>query len=143
MRGAGTGTGAKLACVTIFKTPQIVLFSKDLSRTAEFYRQVGFEEVFRTPDEGTPIHVDLDLDGYRIGLASEASTRDDHGLVPVVEGQRAAVILWTDDTPSAYSTLLDLGAHAVSEPRLWLERLLIAWVEDPDGHPIQVVQTVQ
>jgi hypothetical protein len=82
----------------MFKTPQIVLFSKDLSRAADFYKKLGFEEVFRTPSEGTPIHVDLVLDGYRIGLASEVSTRDDHGLVPVVEGQRAAVILWTDDT---------------------------------------------
>ena len=129
--------------MSIFRTPQIVLFSRDLSRTAEFYQQVGFEEVFRTPDEGTPIHVDLVLDGYRIGLASEASTRDDHGLAPVVEGQRAAVILWTEDTPAAYSTLLELGAKGVQEPRPWLGRLLIAWVEDPDGHLIQVVQTVR
>jgi catechol 2,3-dioxygenase-like lactoylglutathione lyase family enzyme len=128
--------------VSLFKTPQIVLFSKDLSRSSEFYQQLGFAEVFRTPSEGTPIHVDLVLDGYRIGLASEVSTRDDHGLVPVVDGQRAAVILWTDDTPAAYSTLQDLGANPVKEPHSWLGRLLIAWVEDPDGHLIQVVQTV-
>lgn len=129
--------------MSIFKTPQIVLFSKDLSRTAEFYKELGFEEVFRTPSEGTPIHVDLVLDGYRIGLASEVSTRDDHGLVPVVDGQRAAVILWTDDTPAAYSTLQDLGATPVKKPAPWLGRLLIAWVEDPDGHLIQVVQPVE
>lgn len=128
--------------MSIFKTPQIVLFSKDPSRTSEFYKQLGFEEVFRTPSEGTPIHVDLVLDGYRIGLASEASTRDNHGLVPVVDGQRAAVILWTEDTPAAYSTLQDLGAIPVKEPQPWLGRLLIAWVEDPDGYLIQVVQTV-
>ena len=126
--------------MSIFRTPQIVLFSKDLARTAEFYEKLGFEEVFRTPSEGPPIHVDLVLDGYRIGLASEASTRDDHGLVPVVDGQRAAVILWTDDTPAAYSTLQDLGAKPVKQPAPWLGRLLIAWVEDPDGHLVQVVQ---
>jgi catechol 2,3-dioxygenase-like lactoylglutathione lyase family enzyme len=135
-------TSARLACVSIFKTPQIVLFSKDLSRASEFYKRLGFEEVFRSPSEGTPIHVDLVLDGYRIGLASEASTRDDHGLVPVVDGQRAAVILWTEDTAAAYLTLQDLGANPVKEPQPWLGRLLIAWVEDPDGHLIQVVQTV-
>jgi catechol 2,3-dioxygenase-like lactoylglutathione lyase family enzyme len=60
----------------------VVLFSKNLSRTAEFYKELGFEEAFRTPSEGPPIHVDLVLDGYRIGLASEDSTRNDHGLVP-------------------------------------------------------------
>jgi catechol 2,3-dioxygenase-like lactoylglutathione lyase family enzyme len=128
--------------VSIFRTPQVVLFSKNLSRTAEFYKKLGFEEAFRTPSEGPPIHVDLVLDGYRIGLASEDSTRNDHGLVPVVDGHRAAVILWTEDTPAAYSTLQDLGARPVKEPAPWLERLLIAWVEDPDGHLIQVVQPV-
>lgn len=63
-----------------------------------------------------PIHVDLALDGYRIGLASEASTRDDHGMDPVVSGQRAAVILWTDDTPATYSRIQELGATPVKAP---------------------------
>lgn len=126
--------------VSIFKTPQVVLFSKDLLRAAEFYKGLGFEEVFRTPTDGPPIHVDLALDGYRIGLASENSTRDDHGLAPVVEGQRAAVILWTDDTSSAYEAIQAAGAEPVKEPAPWLGRLLIAWVQDPDGHLIQIVQ---
>ena len=124
----------------MFRQPQIVLFSKDPAAAASFYEGLGFEEVFRTPTDGPPIHVDLVLDGYRIGLASEASTRDDHGLAPAVEGQRAAVILWTDDTLAAYARLQELGATAVKSPAPWLGRLLIAWVQDPDGHLIQVVQ---
>jgi len=124
----------------LFKTPQIVLFSKDVSGTAAFYQSLGFEEVFRTPADGSPIHVDLALDGYRIGLASEASIRDEHGMDPVVAGQRAAVILWTDDVRAAYKLIQELGATSVRAPEPWLGRLLIAWVEDPDGHLIQVVQ---
>ena len=73
--------------VTTFRTPQIVLFSGDVERAADFYQAAGFTEVFRTPAEGTPVHVDLELDDYRIGLASEESTRNDHGLEPVVAGQ--------------------------------------------------------
>lgn len=84
-----------------FRTPQVILFSQNLPRAIAFYSSLGFEETFRVPTEGDPIHVDLALDGYRIGIASVASTRDDHGLDPVPEGQRAAVILWTDDTPAA------------------------------------------
>lgn len=125
----------------MFKTPQIVLFSRDLARAADFYRALGFEEVFRTPREGTPIHIDLVLDGYRLGLASETSTREDHGLDPVVAGQRAAVILWTEDTSAAYSRLQAAGATPVKAPEPWLDRLLIAWAEDPDGHLVQVVQS--
>jgi catechol 2,3-dioxygenase-like lactoylglutathione lyase family enzyme len=136
-----TSRCASLARVAIFKTPQIVLFTRDLVQSAEFYRALGFEEVFRTPREGTPIHIDLELDGYRIGLAGEGSTREDHGLDPVAAGQRAAVVLWTEDTPAAYARLQEVGATPVKAPEPWLERLLIAWAEDPDGHLIQVVQS--
>ena len=53
--------------MAMFKTPQVVLFSRDPAHTADSYRALGFEEVFRTPGEGTPIHIDLALNGYRIG----------------------------------------------------------------------------
>jgi glyoxylase I family protein len=127
--------------VTGFRTPQIVLFTRDIQRARDFYTAAGFTEAFRTPDQGEPIHVDLELDGFRIGLATQASTRDDHGLDPVAVGQRAAVILWTDDTRAGYERLCRLGARPVKEPSRWLDRLLIAWVEDPDGHLVQVVQS--
>jgi catechol 2,3-dioxygenase-like lactoylglutathione lyase family enzyme len=127
----------------MFTAPQVVLFSRDIERAARFYEELGFVEAFRTPAQGTPIHVDLVLDGYRIGLATEDSTRHDHGLDPVASGQRAAVILWTADTPAAYSHLLQAGAKAIKDPEPWLDRLLIAWAEDPDGHLIQVVQKTE
>ena len=92
------------------------------------------------PADGDPIHVDLALDGYKIGIASFASTRGDHGLDPVPEGQRAAVILWTDDTPAAFAELTANGAPGLVPPHEWLGCLLIAWIADPDGHPIQIVQ---
>ena len=72
-----------------FREPQVVLFSVDVPRAAAFCASLGFEEVFRTPVAGEPVHVDLALDGYRIGIASVDSTRDDHGLDPVATGQRA------------------------------------------------------
>jgi glyoxylase I family protein len=124
----------------MFRTPQVILFSEDVSRAAAFYAGLGFTETFRVPTEGEPIHVDLTLDGYRIGIASVASTRDDHGLDPVPSGQRAAVVLWTDDTAAAYRKVTADGAPALADPHTWLGRLLIAWTADPDGNPIQLVQ---
>ena len=124
----------------MFRRPQVILFSSNLPRAVAFYTSLGFGETFRVPVDGDPIHVDLALDGYTIGIASVASTRDDHGLNPVAEGQRAAVILWTDDVRTAYKTLVDAGAPALAAPHRWLERLLIAWVADPDGNPVQIVQ---
>ena len=124
----------------MFRTPQIVLFSADVPRAVAFYARLGFTETFRVPTDGEPIHVDLTLDGYRIGIASVRSTRDDHGLDPAPDGQRAAVILWTDDTAAAWARLNADGAPALAAPHPWLDRLLIAWTADPDGNPIQIVQ---
>jgi catechol 2,3-dioxygenase-like lactoylglutathione lyase family enzyme len=123
-----------------FREPQVILFSEDVARAAAFYTRLGFTETFRVPTDGEPIHVDLALDGYRIGIASVASTRADHGLDPVPSGQRAAVVLWTDDTAAAYATVTGDGAPALAAPHVWLDRLLIAWTADPDGNPIQLVQ---
>lgn len=126
--------------VGVFREPEVILFSADVERAARFYRGLGFHETFRVPPEGDPIHVDLELDGYRIGFASIGSARHDHGLDPVVEGQRGTVTLWTDDVAAAYQHLVSDGAPGMHAPREWLGRLLVAWVQDPDGHPVQLVQ---
>jgi hypothetical protein len=70
-----------------------------------FYSGLVFSESLRLPTEGDPIHVDLVLDGY---------TREDRGLGPIPEGQRAAVILWTHDTEQAYTKLTANGVHALN-----------------------------
>lgn len=124
----------------LFRTPQVVLFSNDVERLAEFYEQLGFVESFRVPTDGTPIHIDVKLDGYVIGIASIDSTRDDHQLEPATSGQRAAVVLWTDDTDGAYTALTQRGCRGLHPPHVWLGRLRIAWIADPDEHPVQIVQ---
>ena len=88
----------------------------------------------------TPQIVLFSTDVERIGIASVDSLHDDHGLDPVEDGQPAAVVLWTDDTRRAYAELVARGAPPLAPPSPWLDRLLIAWVADPDGHPVQVVQ---
>jgi catechol 2,3-dioxygenase-like lactoylglutathione lyase family enzyme len=126
----------------MFREPQVILFSEDVEKSAAFYSGLGFTETFRVPDKGAPIHVDLVLDGYKIGVASVESSRDDHGLDPVSVGQRAAVILWTDDVDAAYETMTKAGCPALAAPHVWLDRLRIAWLADPDGHPVQIVQSL-
>jgi catechol 2,3-dioxygenase-like lactoylglutathione lyase family enzyme len=84
-----------------FRAAQVILFSNDLPGAVAFYSRLGFTETFRVPADGDPTHVDLVLGGYKIGIATAASAREDHGLTPIAEGQRVAVVLWTDDTPSA------------------------------------------
>jgi hypothetical protein len=46
--------------------------------------------------KGDPIHVDLTLEGFKIGIASLASTRDDHGLDPGSQmASERPSILWS------------------------------------------------
>jgi glyoxylase I family protein len=123
----------------VFERPQVILFSADVERASAFYQGLGFKEIFRVPEEN-PIHVDLALDGYKIGFASVDSSREHHGLAPVDDGQRATVTLWTEDATEAYDTLTAAGVASLAAPQAWLDRLLIAWVQDPDGHPIQLAQ---
>jgi hypothetical protein len=129
--------------VAAFASPEVILFSADPGRVAAFYGRFGFIERFRTPETGDPIHVDVELDGYRLGFASIESSRHDHGLRPAVDGQRATITLWTTDVAAAYSALLSDGVKGLSAPSIWLDRLLIAWVEDPDGNAVQLAQQLR
>ncbi|NHA69286.1 VOC family protein [Phycicoccus flavus] len=126
----------------MFSNPQVVLFCDDVDRTADFYRRVGFEEAFRSPAEGPARHVDLVLDGARIGLAGHDASSEDHGFPTNREPDRAAVVLWCDDVEAGHSRLLEAGAVELAEPHPFLDTLRIAWSRDPEGHPIQVVQRV-
>lgn len=126
----------------MFLTPQVNLYTHDVPRSRAFYGALGFSETFRTPLDGPPIHVELVLDGFRLGIAAVESAVDDHGLdVDLTEpGRGMEICLWTDDVDAAYKRLLALGATPMSEPHDWLEHLRVAWVRDPDDHPVEIVQ---
>jgi catechol 2,3-dioxygenase-like lactoylglutathione lyase family enzyme len=123
----------------VFRSPQINLYVEDVLRSVAFYERVGFTETFRTPADGAPIHVELVLDGFKIGVADVRSARADHGLDVSPDGKAIEICLWTDDADAAYAALLDAGATSMSEPHDWLGRLRVAWVADPDGNPIELV----
>ena len=127
----------------MFSTPQVNLYSEDVVRSVDFYRSLGFEETFRTPREGTPIHVELELDGFTVGIAAVTSAVADHGLDLDLSkpGRRMELLLWTDDTDAAFARLTAAGARALSEPHDWLDGTLrLAWVADPDNNPIELAQ---
>ena len=124
----------------MFRDPQINLYVSDVPRSVTFYERLGFVESFRTPTEGTPIHVELRLDGFTIGIADVESARRDHGLDVSPDGRAIEVCVWTGDTDAAYADLLAHGAPSMSAPHDWLTNLRVAWVADPDGNPVELVQ---
>jgi len=127
--------------VPTFRSPMINLYSKDLPRAVSFYQQLGFVETFRTPAEGDPAHIELTLGSFILGIATIEGARETHGLRPEGEGRWIEVVLWTDDTDAAVTALTAKGASLLSPAHDFLGgRLRSAWITDPDGNPIQLVQ---
>lgn len=124
-----------------FRNPQINIYSHDVARLAGFYESLGFGETFRTPEHGTPIHVELTLDQFKLGVASVEAVIADHGLNPELGGRPVEIVLWTDDVDREYRRLTAQDVRHLSPPHDFLAgRLRAAWVADPDGNPIQLVQ---
>jgi catechol 2,3-dioxygenase-like lactoylglutathione lyase family enzyme len=124
----------------MFSNPAINIYSRDVLRLVGFYEGLGFRETFRTPKEGPPVHVEVTLDGFTVGIASVDAAIADHGLSPDLGGRPVEIVLWTDDTDRDHACLTADGAPSLSEPHDWLSDLRLAWVADPDGNPIQLVQ---
>jgi len=125
-----------------FVNPQVILFVEDCERAATFYQQFGFEETFRTSTD-SPVKVEMVLDGFGLGLALPGPAMESHGLDPISSGHRACITLWTENIDAAYAMALEAGAADHTAPHAFLDgRLRVAFVEDPDGHPMQLVQRV-
>jgi catechol 2,3-dioxygenase-like lactoylglutathione lyase family enzyme len=125
----------------MFSAPQVNVYTDHVERGIAFYQRFGFAETFRTPREGPPIHVELSLDGFILGVALRASLRTDHGIdIPPGQARGMELVLWTDDTDAAYADAVAAGATSLSEPHDLLGTLRMAWIADPDGNPIQLVQ---
>ena len=100
----------------VFTRPAINIYSHDLMRLVSFYEGLGFRETFRTPTEGTPVHVEVIMDGFTIGIAAVDAAIADHGLNPNLAGRPVEIVLWTDDADRDYARLTTEGAPR-SAPR--------------------------
>ena len=142
--GRATASAAELnhgSAAPTFTSPQINLYSRDVERAVAFYKGLGFSETFRTPRTGAPDHVELKSGTFTLGVASVAAAERQHGLTPHGEGRWIEVVLWTDDTHRAVNELEARGIRVLSPVHDFLGgRLRSAWVADPDGNPIQLVQ---
>jgi catechol 2,3-dioxygenase-like lactoylglutathione lyase family enzyme len=125
----------------MIETPSINIFSRDVVRLADFYKRLGFRETYRYPEDGTPTHVEVTLDKFTIGISSVEAAIKDHGLNPDLGGRPIGIVLWTDDTDRDYARLTkEESARSLRPPQDFLSDLRTAWIADPDGNPINLVQ---
>ncbi len=123
------------------RNPMINIYSHDVMRLVGFYERLGFRETFRTPEQGTPVHVELSLDHFKVGIASVDAAIADHGLSPDLGGRPIEIVFWTDDVDRDSARLAADGVPCLARPHDFLAgRLRAAWIADPDGNPIQLVQ---
>ena len=122
-----------------FSDPQVILFVDECERAASFYENFGFGETFRSPQHD-PVKIEMTMGGFSLGLALPGPAAESHGLDPVTTGHRACLTLWTDDVDAAYERALSAGATDYRSPHPFRDDLRVAFVEDPDGHPVQLVQ---
>ena len=124
----------------MFRDPQVNTYVRDVETMVRFYTQeLGFQETFRTPEAGPPVHVEVRLGGLILGFADIAATREMHGLAVDAGPKRAEVAVWTDDVDAAFARLIAAGATPLSPPHNFIGRLRAAWIADPDGGPVQMV----
>lgn len=96
-----------------------------------------------TPEHGQPVHVELRLGEYTLGLAAIDSLREVHRITVGSGPPRAEVVVWTDDVDQAYADLAARRVRTLSAPHDFLGSLRAAWVADPDGNPVQIVMRRQ
>ena len=127
-----------------FHNPQINLYVKNVEQSVRYYTSnFGFIESFRTPKEGTPIHVELTLDNFILGLALIDSIKEMHGLDVGTGQPRGELVIWTDDVDEVFKTLTSNDIQGISKPHTFLGSIRSAWIEDPDKNPIQIVSKVK
>lgn len=127
----------------MFADAQVILFVADCERAARFYGAFGFVETFRGGGD-PPVKIEMLLNGFSLGLALPGPAAEAHGIEPVTTGHRAVITLWTDDLDAARALALASGGLNPGDPHEFLGGALrVTFVEDPDGHPVQLVQRIR
>ena len=124
----------------MFKTGFVNLYTNDIEAALRFYRDLlGFVETFRTPTEGTPEHVELELGTFGLGLGTVEAGRRVHGVDSQPGSPAMVVVVWADDTDAAFARLVAGGTPVVQPPHDTGSRNRSALFRDPDGNLVEVV----
>ena len=127
----------------MFVTGLVNLYTRDIEAGLRFYRDLlGFAETFRSPAEGVPEHVELQLNGFTVGLGTVEAASRVHG-VEAEPGRTAMVlVIWTDDLDEAYAKLAAAGTPVLQEPHNTGNNNRNALLRDPDGNLVEIVAKI-
>ena len=115
----------------------VAVVTTDVERAAKFYAEaLGFREVGRLETSHSGTLVFLGLGGTTVELFGGGKpSSGDTGEV----GYRHIALL-VDDADAEYERLKALGVEFTMEPATVDSGLRIAFLKDPDGSPIEIMQ---
>ena len=112
----------------------------DLDRSLDFYARLGIHEAFRlTRDDGSLMLIYLHVAGDRfIELFP-------HGPQPTPDAKTSYrhLCLLTDDLRATVESLREQGVVIEREPLLGKDHNWQAWLRDPDGNQIELMQLAE
>jgi lactoylglutathione lyase len=109
----------------------------DLKRSLAFYAQLGIHEAFRlNHEDGSLMLVYLHVGGDRFLELFPGGAAPD----PTREGSFMHLCLRSDDLHKDVETLRDKGVTIDQGPSMGLDRNWQAWITDPDGNAIELMQ---
>lgn len=112
----------------------------DVEKTLAFYRLLGVEEAFRLHhDDGALMLVYLHVAGDRFIEIFPGGPEPD----PNRKGSFMHVCLLTGDLSGVVEHLRGEGVEIDREPVTGLDGNLQAWIRDPDGNAIELMQLVE
>jgi lactoylglutathione lyase len=127
----------------MFTTGFVNLYTRDIEAGVRFYRELlGFEETFRTPADGTPEHVELNLNGFGVGLGTVEAAKLVHGVDASPGSPAMVLVLWTDDVDQTFEQLIAAGTPVIQRPHNTGAHNRNALVHDPDGNLVEIVARV-
>lgn len=132
----------------MFRNAFPIIYTEDLPAALAFYRDLlGFAETYRFPAAGAepelvaPEFVSLTLTGgggLALAMATEGQPGAHGQAMTPRTGRQFEVCVYTDDVDAAVDKLRRQGVPVLREPadQPWGERM--AYVADPNGHPVMI-----
>src|SRR6266704_2467351 len=101
----------------MFAAGLVNLYTRDIEAGLRFYRDLlGFTETFRTPADGTPEHVELQLNGFTVGLGTVEAAQRVHGVAAAPGSPAMVLVVWTEDVDTAFEQLKSAGVPVLQPP---------------------------
>jgi lactoylglutathione lyase len=118
----------------------LAIAAHDLQATLDFYRALGLREAFRLHHaDGSLMLVYLHVCGDRFIEVFPGGPPPDTAR----RGSFMHLCLAVDDLESTVAHLRQAGVELLAEPKVGLDHNAQAWVRDPDGNPIELMQMAE